>query len=98
MLVQTTNIFYSKFTKSLLFNKQDQDQSWLRTHISWKAYRDLVNDAVMDIALRELLNGYVPFESRKKRQPRDDGSDQGPTLEQVREAEFFFVFKFKRCY
>ena len=63
----------------LLF--QDQDQSWLRTHISWKAYRDLVNDAVMDIALRELLNGYVPFEKRKL--VREDGLEQGPTLEQV---------------
>ena len=60
---------------------QDQDQSWLRTHISWKAYKDLVNDAVMDIALRELLNGYVPFEKRKL--VREDGLEQGPTLEQV---------------
>ena len=69
--------------KTLSFLFQDQDQSWLRTHISWKAYRDLVNDAVMDIALRQLLNGYVPFEKRQRKLNIEDGLEQGPTLEQV---------------
>ena len=62
---------------------QDQDQSWLRTHISWKAYRDLVNDAVFDIALKEMLNSYVPFESRKVAMANEGTSELGPTLEKV---------------
>jgi hypothetical protein len=37
----------------------------------------------MDIALRELLNGYVPFENRQRKLVREDGFEQGPTLEQV---------------
>jgi hypothetical protein len=64
---------------------QDQDQSWLRTHISWKAYKDLVNDAVIDIALREMLNGYVPFESRKA--SPEEQLEQGPTLEKVKKTK-----------
>ncbi len=62
---------------------QDQDQSWVRTHISWKAYRDLVNEAVYDIALKEMLKKYVPFESTKKQESSFEEDGNTPTLEQV---------------
>jgi len=61
---------------------QDQDQSWVRTHISWKAYRDLINEAMYDIALKEMLKNYVPFECAK-REFNLEQDDHTPTLEQV---------------
>jgi hypothetical protein len=73
---------------------QDQDQSWVRTHISWKAYRDLVEEAVYDVALKEMLKKYVPFESAKTLETQDAKRGNAPTLEQVsrRGQRLFMLF------
>jgi hypothetical protein len=42
-----------------------------------------VNDAVVDIAIRERLTAYVPFESRNSAAERETWIDQRPSLEQV---------------
>jgi hypothetical protein len=49
-----------------------------------------VNDAVFDIAIREMLNSYVPFESRKVTMANKATTDLGPTLEKVKSELWLF--------
>ena len=55
-------------------SQQQQSQIWQREFTSWKALRQLISEAVLHRALRDMLNTYEPFddtEASDKAAPTD---------------------------
>ena len=54
--------------------QQQQSQIWQREFTSWKALRQLISEAVLHRAVRDMLNTYEPFddtEASEKAAPTD---------------------------